>query len=225
MNESLLTKKEGLSDQAYREIKSMILTNQLGPGAILNEAQFQEILGIGRTPVREAIIQLSQEGFLIVHPRRGMEVARISPKRIKDIFEIRYLIEPQILRMGFDKIDRSWLSSMREEFLHYINNGLDLSREDTIRLSELDNELHMGIIDSVGNNYASQMMSGFQDYLTLFRASSTSSDIRFEPSNQEHVAIIESILGGEVDQACNNLAEHLAQSYEESIKIVMNMSV
>ncbi|NLC40453.1 MAG: GntR family transcriptional regulator, partial [Clostridiaceae bacterium] len=149
MNESLLTKKEGLSDQAYREIKSMILTNQLGPGAILNEAQFQEILGIGRTPVREAIIQLSQEGFLIVHPRRGMEVARISPKRIKDIFEIRYLIEPQILRMGFDKIDRSWLSSMREEFLHYINNGLDLSREDTIRLSELDNELHMGIIDSV----------------------------------------------------------------------------
>ncbi|NLW53952.1 MAG: FCD domain-containing protein, partial [Clostridiaceae bacterium] len=77
----------------------------------------------------------------------------------------------------------------------------------------------------VGNNYASQMMSGFQDYLTLFRASSTSSDIRFEPSNQEHVEIIESILGGEVDQACNNLAEHLAQSYEESIKIVMNMSV
>ncbi len=225
MDDSILTKKEGLSDQAYKQIKSMILSNQLQSGTILSEAHFQKILEIGRTPVREAIIQLSQEGFLIVHPRRGVEVSRISPKRIKDIFEIRCIIEPQILRMGFKKIDRFWLNNMKEEFLHYINNDCDLSLEDTIHLSELDNELHRGIVDSAGNVYASEMMSSFYDYLTLFRASNISSDTRSEPSNQEHVAIIESILGGEVDQACNNLAEHLAQSYEESIKIVMNMPV
>ena len=225
MREMIVQKKEGLSVRAYKEIKSMILTNVLKPADIFSESQLQEMLKIGRTPVREAVLQLSQEGFLIVHPRRGIEVARISPKRIKDIFEIRALIEPEILQIGFSRIDRDKLQEIRDEFLIYRSGNFNLSKEDTLHLSALDNEFHMTIVNSINNDYASELMMGFQDYLTLFRASTTIENIRFEPSNLEHIAIIDSILNGDLEEAVLLLTNHLDESYKESIKIVMNIAV
>lgn len=224
MKEILFKKKEGLSTVAYKEIKSMILTNVLKPADIFSESQLQEMLNIGRTPVREAVLKLSQEGFLIVHPRRGIEVARISPKRIKDIFEIRSLMEPEILRAGFSRIDRDRLQEIRQEFLSHIGSDVNLTKSDTLYLSALDNEFHMVIVNSISNDYASELMISFNDYLTLFRASTTIENIRFEPSNLEHIAIIDSILNEDVEEAALRLFNHLDESYKESIKIVMNIS-
>ena len=172
--------------------------------------------------MREAVLQLAREHFMIVHPRRGIEIARISPKRIRDIFEIRTLLEPQILRIGMERMDQAWLRHIREEFIRYSGSDFDLSKQDTIQLSTLDNEFHMGIVASIDNNYSNELMSGFQDYLTLFRASTSIDAIRFGPSNQEHIAIIDAILENNIEEACKNLTEHLARSYEESINIVMN---
>ena len=227
MNKDVLInkKEEGLTQQAYKQLKSMILSHRLKAGMVFNEAQLQEALGIGRTPVREAVLQLAKEDFLIIHPRRGLEVARISPKRIRDIFQIRSLLEPQILKNGMDKIDRAWLSHMREEFLRYSRADFNLSDQDTVKLSMLDNEFHMGIVNSIDNHYATELMTGFQDYLTLFRACTTIDIIRFGPSNQEHIAIIDFMLNGDIEGACNNLTDHLARSYEESINIVMHMPI
>lgn len=218
-------REEGLTQQAYKQLKSMILSHRLKPGMVVNEAQLQEALGIGRTPVREAVLQLAKEHFLIIHPRRGIEVARISPKRIRDIFEIRSLLEPQILRLGMAKIDKGWLAHMREEFSRYSGADFELSSQDTIQLSTLDNEFHMGIVSSIDNYYSNELMEGFQDYLTLFRASTSIDAIRFGPSNQEHIMIINAMLEDDIEQACKYLTEHLARSYEESINIVMNTTL
>ena len=223
MAEIQFDKKEGLAQQAYRQLKAMILSHQLKPGMVINEIHLQDALGIGRTPVREAVLQLSKENFLIIHPRRGIEIARISPKRIKDIFEIRSLLEPQILRMGLERIDKEWLGSMRNEFLKYGDDSYEPTGEDKIKLSDLDNQFHMGIVSSIDNHYTNELMAGFQDYLTLFRASTSIDEVRFSSSNQEHIAIIDSILDENQDAACEKLSEHLIRSYEESINIIMNM--
>ena len=226
MSETLFIKKEeGLTQQAYKQLKSMILNHRLKPGMVINEAQLQEALGIGRTPVREAVLQLSKEHFMIIHPRRGIEISRISPKRIRDIFEIRSLLEPQILRLGLGRIDKAWLHHMQDEFKQYSGTNFDLSSQDTILLSTLDNEFHMGIIKSIDNNYSNELMESFQDYLTLFRASTSIDSIRFGPSNLEHIAIIEAMINDDVEEACKCLTDHLGRSYEESINIVMNTTI
>lgn len=223
----LKKRKEGLTQQAYKQLKSMILSHRLKAGMIFNEAQLQEVLGIGRTPVREAVLQLAKEDFLIIHPRRGIEVARISPKRIRDIFQIRSLLEPQILRsgMGLGKLDKAWLTHMREEFSRFAGSDFDIFNRDTVQLSTLDNEFHMGIMNSIDNYYATELMAGFQDYLTLFRAGTTIDLIRFGPSNQEHIKIIDFMLNDDIEAACKNLEDHLARSYEEAVNIVMNMPI
>lgn len=223
MNDIQFEKKEGLTQQAYKQLKSMILSHQLKPGMVVNEVQLREALGIGRTPVREAALQLSKENLLMIHPRRGMEIARISPKRIRDIFEIRSLLEPQILRLGIGRIDKDWLADMRIRFLQYSSADFNPSRQETIELSNLDNELHMGIVASIDNTYSNDLMVSFRDYLTLFRATTTIDTLRFEPRNKEHIAIIDAILENDIEKACSILGEHLTRTYEEAAKIVMDM--
>lgn len=221
----VIKKKEGLTQQAYKQLKSMILTHHLKMGSVVTEAYLQNLLGIGRTPVREAALQLASEHFLVIHPRHGIEIASISPKRIRDIFEIRSLLEPQILRLGMSRIGHDWLMEMRNEFSRYSGNRFDPSGKDTIKLSTLDNEFHMGIVSSIDNYYSNELMAGFQDYLTLFRASTHIDEIRFGPSNSEHIAIIDAMFAQDIETACEILSLHLARSYEESVKIVMNTGV
>ena len=81
-----MTHKTGLSTIAYQQIKSLILENKLQPGQFVNESQLQEILGLGRTPVREAILQLAENELITVHPRKGIEISRIFTTFLKCAF-------------------------------------------------------------------------------------------------------------------------------------------
>ena len=70
--------------------KMMILQKELTPGQFINEAQFQALLGLGRTPVREAVFALARDNLVHIHPRKGIEISRPTLKDIHDIFEIRF---------------------------------------------------------------------------------------------------------------------------------------
>jgi DNA-binding GntR family transcriptional regulator len=67
-----------LAEQAYRELKRRILDNELAPGAVLLEQELASLLGMSRTPVREAMVRLEKEGAVEIRPRHGMRVLPIS---------------------------------------------------------------------------------------------------------------------------------------------------
>ena len=77
------------SSEAYRMIKEQIITLALSPGSLLDEAQLSEQLGIGRTPIREALIRLSLENLIIILPRRGTIVADLNASDLHKLYEIR----------------------------------------------------------------------------------------------------------------------------------------
>lgn len=218
-------KKEPLSQKAYRTIKNMILNHELSQGEFISEADLQEKLCIGRTPVREAVLQLSQDQLIRIHPRKGIEIARISPKTIRDIFEIRSILEPVALRKGIDKLDKTWLRDIRDQFVRYNGDDIEsISKEDAIHLADLDNQFHIGLIRVMGNRYADNLMQGFVDFLVLIRSTVTTSDIpRFQDSNKEHIEIIDFILAGDVEQACQKLSEHIRISYNEAIRTILDI--
>ena len=111
MPKSVSQKQKCLSQVAYEQIKTMILQKDLTPGQFINEAQLQELLALGRTPVREAVLALAQDRLVTIHPRKGIEVTRPTPKDIHDIFEIRGMIEPAILRQCCVMVDPPRLPS------------------------------------------------------------------------------------------------------------------
>lgn len=218
-------RREGLSQQAYRTIKNMILQNELCQGEFISETGLQEKLGIGRTPVREAILQLARDRLITIHPRKGIEVTRISPKDIRDIFEMRSILEPAALRKGIPKLNREWLLEMRARFAEHVGDAAPISREDAVKLADLDERFHTGLIETLKNQYANDLMENFIDYLVIIRSTVTESDApRFRDSNGEHIAIIDAILAGDADLACLRLSEHIRISFDEAIRAILDFS-
>lgn len=218
------TKREtSLSKKAYDQIKSMILQKDLAPGQFVNESQLQEFLGLGRTPVREAILALAQDNLVQIHPRKGIEITRPTPKSIHDIFEIRLLLEPMILRQCFYQVDLQWATDMRNLLLEHQDDEAGQTGQTASPLIALDNKFHLDLVDTLHNQYASQLMRSLVDYLNLIRITAWK-PLRYQISNQEHIAILDAILNQQQDTACQLLADHIQLSYEEAINTMMHSS-
>ena len=82
-----------LAEGAYRALEEMIVTRQLRPGSMLSENQLSEQLGCGRTPIREALQRLKFEGYVEIHPRRGVLVAPIDVLKQLELLEVRRPLE------------------------------------------------------------------------------------------------------------------------------------
>ena len=211
------TKREtSLSKQAYDQIKNMILQKELSPGQFVNESQLQESLGLGRTPVREAVLALAQDNLVQIHPRKGIEITRPTPKSIHDIFEIRSLLEPMILRQCFYQVDLQWATDMRALLLEHQDDEAGRAGQTASPLIELDNKFHLEL--------ASQLMRSLVDYLNLIRITAWR-PLRYQVSNQEHIAILDAILQQQQETACQLLTEHIQLSYQEAINTMMHSSL
>ncbi|RYE70623.1 MAG: GntR family transcriptional regulator [Hyphomicrobiales bacterium] len=82
-----------LSDLAYRRLEEAIVTLSLRPGAVLTEAQMIELVGVGRTPVREALIRLAQQGLVEILPRKGVAVTAIDAIDVMAALDAREVLE------------------------------------------------------------------------------------------------------------------------------------
>ena len=107
MSKRSLNKKPGngatLTDTAYREIEERIVTLQLSPGEVLSESMLVDALGIGRTPIREALQQLAREGLVIIMPRRGVIVSELDVRRQLELLKVRRELERLIASLLEEK--------------------------------------------------------------------------------------------------------------------------
>ncbi|MGB1631674.1 MAG: GntR family transcriptional regulator, partial [Acidimicrobiales bacterium] len=89
-----------LSEQAYADLRNRIVRLDFAPGDVLREDALQELLGLGRTPIREALQRLAREHFITVIPRRGMFVSGIDVSELSMLFETRTVLEPYAARLA-----------------------------------------------------------------------------------------------------------------------------
>ena len=144
--------KDGsLTDQAYQELEERIVTLQLQPGEVLSETALSEQLGIGRTPIREALQRLAREGLILILPRKGILVSEINPSKQLLVLEVRRELERLMARAGAAR--RTGLE--RDTFLA-IANGMEhaASDNDDIAFMRYDNELNALISRAAHNEYA-----------------------------------------------------------------------
>ena len=98
-----------LSEQAYQRLRNMIVRLDFAPGDVLSEDDLQQQLGIGRTPIREALQRLAREHFVTVIPRRGMFVSGIDVGELSMLFETRTVLEPYAARLAATRgTDAHW---------------------------------------------------------------------------------------------------------------------
>lgn len=209
--------KLGLSAQAYEEVKALIVNNAIKPGQFITEAEMQERLGFGRTPIREAFHELARDQLVVIHSRRGVEVSTISPKRIREIFEARKMLEPNILFDHMEQLDQAWLMDMREKFSAFIDQESTGLEAEIVELANIDNQFHRVITDLCENSYIDRLLDSMFDYLTMIRITVSHNVERFNESNKEHLVIIDKIINGEKEDAKREMYLHLDNSLDATL--------
>ena len=103
-----------LRDVVFKTLREAILKGNLAPGERLMEIQLANQLGVSRTPIREAIRKLELEGLVIMIPRRGAEVARITEKDLKDVLEVRTSLEELAISLACERISDASVEALKE---------------------------------------------------------------------------------------------------------------
>ena len=118
INQPRAPDEQSLSDRAYYAIRELIVTLELAPGSVVSERELMEQLGVGRTPVREALRDLAREQLVEVFPRRGIFVSGVDVGDIAGLSEVRLVLECQAARLAAERsndADRAETVSLLEE--------------------------------------------------------------------------------------------------------------
>jgi DNA-binding GntR family transcriptional regulator len=149
------SRKESLTDQAYKGLEERIVTLRLEPGAVLSESALAAELGFGRTPIREALQRLSREGLVVILPRKGILVSEINPRKQLLVLEVRRELERLMARTGAIRSTQA----ERAEF-HEIAEGMERASHDNddIAFMRYDQQLNSLVAKAAHNEYASRAM-------------------------------------------------------------------
>jgi DNA-binding GntR family transcriptional regulator len=135
----LIDRRARLSDQAYAALRARIVGGELAPGARIAEAELAADLGISRTPLREAVLRLADEGLIDVYPQSGSFVAPISLAAVAEAQFVREHLECAVIRETAARIDAAGLATLRQ----LLSGQQAAQREgDPDRFYELDEALH-----------------------------------------------------------------------------------
>ena len=200
------------TDDAYDAIKSMIIGLKLRPGTTLIESELVQVLGIGRTPVREALGYLARDGLLHIYPRRAIVVAKLGVPEIQQIFEMRIVLEPSAAGFAAGRITRSELAG-----LVGLTDQLRVLRDqvNTAEFLTLDLRFHQQVASISRNTYlraCTDHILTFNLWLwnSYFAAHGTAGTDLFT-----HERIVDAIAGHDGTAAMIAMREHIILSKEQ----------
>src|SRR5215470_10595204 len=192
-------------EEAYRYLKTRIMSAHLPPGASLNELEIAATLGTSRTPVREAIRKLEQEGLVMRYPNRGAIVTKLSMTDVLEIWQLREILEPAACRLAADRIDRDALARIEREFIDL--KGQETGPEAYEAFLRADVGLHGLIVESTGNATLRQVLEMLNERIVQVRV--VTSPARFRHAVAEHLAIIAALKARDAEEAMEAMRRHL----------------
>ena len=194
------------ADLAYREIRALIVTLELPPGSLLSEPELQERLGLGRTPIREALRTLAHERLVEVYPRRGMFVAALDPRDLSALSEVREQLEPYAAGLAAERRTDEDL-----EVIDELIADLDAAAvaPDMRQLIELDQRIHHHIYRCAHNDFLQDACD--QHYMHALRIWFLALDrvSHLGEAVAEHRDLLVAIREGDAERAAAVMSSHV----------------
>lgn len=203
-----------LSDEAYLRIRDLIVSLGLAPGSIVNERELMERLGLGRTPVREALRALAQERLVEVYPRRGIFVSSVDVGDLASLSEVRAELESHAARLAAERAtddERREAGALSKE----------LGRKASTReLIELDQRIHRHVYRCTHNPFLEKTLNEYYVltlriwFLVLERVA------RLDEAVKEHRELMAAIRDGDPARAEETMRRHV-RGFEQAIREVL----
>lgn len=204
-----------LSDKVFNTLREDILSGKYLVGEELKEMNLAAELKVSRTPVREALRQLELEGLIEIVPNKGATVIGIDQEDVRDICEMRSMLEGLCARKAAENITEDILAEM-EEVLDLSEFHSNKGKYDQVL--ELDNKFHELLYRASGSKMLRKTLTDFHQYLEKVRKKTLSYPERVEHSNQEHRAIVDALKvnnGGEAEKLANLHIKRVIKNMED----------
>jgi len=203
---------ESLSERAYRELRQRIVRLDFAPGDVLREDDLRAELGIGRTPIREALQRLGREHFVTVVPRQGMFVSGIDVSELSMLFETRTVLEPYAARLAAARGQAHHWDQMEAALQPTSDTSLESSD-----LLDIDRTCHEIMWAAAGNRFlldTLDMLYAQSDRLWHLYLADVAD---MEEAVGEHRAILDALRAGDGDKAAQ-LVDHHVRSFDSDVR-------
>jgi DNA-binding GntR family transcriptional regulator len=205
-----------LADRAYFAIRGLIVSLELAPGDPIREPDLTAQLGIGRTPVREALRRLALERLVEVYPRRGMFVTTVDVRDLARLCEVRAVLEPEAARLAAERATRPDL----DEINALIEELLDPRRRDDRALIDLDERIHRTIYRTSHNQLLEETLEWYYTHALRIWMLALDRTRTLQSAVLEHHELLDAIARGKGERAAQLMRAHV-EHFEQSMRDVL----
>lgn len=195
-----------LRDVVFNTLREAILKGELKPGERLMELQLASKLGVSRTPIREAIRMLEQEGLAVTIPRKGAEVAKMTLKDMEDVLEVREALDELSAKIACSKISDEQLQNLkkiRDEFKQSLDCG------DVKKIAEEDVRFHDAIYEATDNAKLVAMTNNIREQMYRYRVEYLKNPDNYPVLIAEHDAIVSALEARDIDKVTAEMHTHV----------------
>jgi DNA-binding GntR family transcriptional regulator len=214
--------RSNLAEQAYAQLKAQLHEFRWVPGDRVTEAEIATQLGMSRTPVREALFRLRNEGFVEVEAKAGWFVRPIDFGRVDELYDLRVVLEiASLARLAQRESDPPALQSLKDIWLVPITERLADGRQ----VGELDEQFHAQLVAAAGNHEISRVHHDLTERIRIVRRLDFTRADRIEATYSEHAKILRAVMQRRTEQAQLLLKSHIEQSKAEVKRITLHALV
>lgn len=195
-----------LADRVYEAVKSEVVSLELPPGTLLSEKELADRFQVSRTPVREALRRLEQDGLVTIIARKGAFIPELSFRDVLEIDEIRLLLEGAAARVAASKIGADELNGI-EAALNQLN-PIAPDDKDCQAILQVDRCLHSAIMSATGNRWMRDIV--IRVYNIIYTIRRTTTETRYQETLAELRAIISALRARDPDAAQKAIQEHIS---------------
>ena len=195
-----------LRDVVFNTLREAILKGELKPGERLMELQLAAKLGVSRTPIREAIRMLEQEGLAVTLPRKGAEVAKMTEKDMEDVLQIREALDELAAKIACEQISEEQL----EELVATMHEFEESTKTDNVKkIAEADVKFHDNIYQSTGNPKLVNMLNNLREQMYRYRVEYLKDENNYPTLMKEHKDIVEGLVRKNKMQVTETMHQHV----------------
>jgi DNA-binding GntR family transcriptional regulator len=204
------------SEAAYLRIRDRIVSLDMPPGSVVNEARLRDELDIGRTPIREALQRLALENLVKSIPHRGTFVTDVNITDLARITEVRVVIEAHAARLAAERLGGQDRVAV-QELLAVLEGG---GAADQRELMRLDQQIHRQIYRAARNSFLESTLERYLNLSLRLWYLVVDQEVRLREAVAEHVELLRAVLAGEGSRAEESMRRHVT-GFEREIRRVL----
>ena len=217
-NEFAGTPDLSLADRAYQHLRDKLIMLEIRPGEAINDGQAAAELGVGRTPVREALKRLESDHLVISYPRRGTFATVVDITELADVSDVRELLEPLAARRAAANASAEMRAQLRQ--VARTISAIEARPDDKRELMRYDLTVHRLIYRATGNPHLEDTLIRYDNLATRIWCLVLDKVPSVKGHITEHVRLLEAVADGDAELAGTLAFEHVS-SFEKTIRSVL----